>query len=264
MPAREPLSNFIDFFWQTDFDALWEKYSSGFSDALFPNIGYTYLINLGTPFVMQLDEKRFDMKGDGFLPRHTSLECYHQPGNCLFGIKFRISPEIFEKKINFAEYNRYIFPLSYLLDEKVILTVKKASCFEERVNIISLHYESIVAKHAGSLQHVHIVREILDQCYQKNDFDKPVERLANQYGISTRTLQRYFERTTGTTSKKAIQVMRIRKACAHLAESPGDFSYALYKYYDHSHFYKHLKKFLHKTTLINLQPHLELLRSLHK
>ncbi len=264
IPAVKPLSHFIDFFWQTDFDTLWEKYASGFSDALFPNIGYTYLINLGTPFVMQLDDTCFDMRGDGFLPRHTSLECYHQPGNCLFGIKFRISPEIFEKRINFAEYNRYIFPLSYLLDEKIILRVKKASSFEERVNIISHHYQSIVAKHAGSLRHVHIVREILDTCYRKNDFSKPVERLASQYEISTRTLQRYFEATTGTTSKKALQVMRIRKACAHLADSPGDFSYTLYKYYDHSHFYKHLKKFLHKTTLTNLKPHLELLKSLHK
>lgn len=262
--AREPLSNFIDFFWQTNFDALWDKYPVGFSDALFPNIGYTYLINLGTPFVMQLDEKRFDMRGDGFLPRHTSLECFHQPGNRLFGIKFRISPEIFEKKINFAEYNRYIFPLTYLLDERILATIKKASSFAERVNIVSLHYESIVQKHAPSFQRAHIVTQILDECYGKNNFNTPVEHFASRYGVSPRTLQRYFETTTGISGKKALQVMRIRKACAHLAESPGDFVYSLYGYYDHSHFCKHLKKFLQKATVVNITPHLELLKSLHK
>lgn len=264
IPAREPLSLFVDFFWQTNFDTLWEKHPEGFSDALFPNIGYTYLINLGTPFIMQVEEKSFSMKGDGFLPRHTSIECHHQHGNCIFGIKFRISPEIFTKRINFSEYRRYIFPLSYLLDEKVIVTIKKAPSFNARVDIATAHYESIIQKHAGYLQYVHIVRDILDECFQKNDFNRPVESLAKQYQVSTRTLQRYFEISTGISSKKALQIMRIRKACAHIAASPEDFHYSAYGYYDHSHFYKHLKKFLHKNTLINLQPHLELLKALHK
>ena len=56
------LAHFIDFFWQTKFEHLWEQYPQGFSDALFPNTGYTYLINLGTPFVMQVDEKQTQMK----------------------------------------------------------------------------------------------------------------------------------------------------------------------------------------------------------
>jgi hypothetical protein len=66
------------------------------------------------------------------------------------------------------------------------------------------------------------------------------------------------------SSKQALQVMRIRKATAHLVNSPGDFSYELYGYYDHSHFYKHLKQFLGKNTLKNIQPHLQLLELLHK
>jgi AraC-like DNA-binding protein len=264
IPAKKSLSHFIEFFWQTDFGLLWNKYPEGFSDALFPNIGYTYLINLGTPYVMQLEEDCFGMKGDGFLPRHTSIECHHKPGNCLFGIKFRISPEIFEKKINFSEYTRYIFPLSYLLDEKVVLKAKRASSFDERVRIISSHYDAIVERHAGSLQYVHIVRNILDECWRENKFHQPVESFAKQYQVSTRTLQRYFEITTGISGKKALQIMRIRKACAHLAVSPGDFHYSTYGYYDHSHFYKHLKTFLHRKTLYNLKPHLELLKSIHK
>ena len=44
------LSHFIDFFWETRFEELWKKYPKGFSDAQFPNIGYTFIINLGTPF----------------------------------------------------------------------------------------------------------------------------------------------------------------------------------------------------------------------
>ena len=83
------------------------EYPEGFSDALFPNIGYTYLINLGTPYVMQFEEKRFNMKSDGLLPRHKNMICHHSVGNKLFGIKFKVSPVLFEKKINFSEYREY-------------------------------------------------------------------------------------------------------------------------------------------------------------
>jgi AraC-like DNA-binding protein len=258
------LSHFIDFFWETDFDHLWEQHPKGFSDALFPNIGYTYLINLGTPFIMQLEDRNFEMKTDGFLPRHTSLECYHQPGNKIFGIKFRISPVIFEKKINFAEYREYIFPLSYLLDQVILDKIKEAHSFKDRVRIVIAHYQFIVKKHFEALQPIQVVTGILEQSFRNNEFSVAIESWAAQYKISSRTLQRYFEMTTSISSKKALQIMRIRKAAAHIADSPKTFHYSTYGYYDHSHFYKHLKKFLHKNTLRNLQPHLKLLGNLHK
>jgi AraC-like DNA-binding protein len=87
--------------------------------------------------------------------------------------------------------------------------------------------------------------------------------LASRYGITSRTLQRYFERTTSLSSKKTLQILRIRKAVAELAKDPASFHYKNYGYYDYSHFYKHLKKFLLKSTLSHLQPHLALLSKLH-
>lgn len=261
-PVAE-LDNFIDFFWETKFDHLWEQYPLGFSDALFPNIGYTYLINLGTPFIMQVDELQFKMKTDGFLPRHKSIECFHQRGNQIFGIKFKISPVIFEKKINFLEYREFIFPLSYLIDTSIVEKLKKAADFYERVQLLNGHFRDLVKKHSGSLRRVQIVQEILAQCDCSNTFSFPIEKLADQYHISTRTLQRYFEMAMGISSKKALQIMRIRKATEHLANSPLTFHHSLYGYYDRSHFYKHLKIFFQKDTLANLQPHLLLLDKLH-
>jgi AraC-like DNA-binding protein len=258
------LSHFIDFFWETDFDPLWKQYPKGFSDVLFPNIGYTYLINLGTPFIMQVEDKKFEMRTDGFLPRHKSIECHHRYGNKLFGIKFKISPVIFEKKINFAEYREYIFPLSYLLEQSIIDKVKKAATFTVRIKILSHYFQSILEKYPGSAAPIHIVSSVLEYCEKENDFTTSIAAFADKHKISTRTLQRYFEMATSLSCKKALQIMRIRKAVAHLADSPGDFHYSLYGYYDHSHFYKHLKQFLHKKRLTNLRPHLRLLETMHK
>lgn len=257
------LSHFIDFFWETDFDHLWEKHPEGFSDVLFPNIGYTYLINLGTPFLMQLEDRDFPMKTDGFLPRHTCLECYHQPGNRIFGIKFKISPIIFEKRINFAEYREFIFPLSYLLDRSVLEKIKNAGSFPERVKEITAYYLPIVRRFSGSMQPVQVVSEIIEKAQQTNRFDTLVEESAAAYGISSRTLQRYFEVTTSISSKKALQILRIRKAVEELSESPDSFHYGNYQYYDHSHFVKHLRAFLQKDTLREMKPHLLLLQQLH-
>lgn len=256
------IAHFVDFFWETKFENLFRENPQGFSDALFPNIGYTYLINLGTPFVMQVDEKRFEMKSDGFLPRNKSIECFHSKDNHLFGIKFKVSPVIFEKKINFSEYREYIFPLSYLLDQAIINIVKAANDFNERVSVLNTHFRGILEKHPGSLRPIHIVTEILEECNATNNFTTPIQTFAAKYNISTRTLQRYFEITTSISSKQALQILRIRKATHHLATSPADFHFSLYGYYDKSHFYKHLKKFLQKTTLQNLKPHLKLLEGL--
>jgi AraC-like DNA-binding protein len=253
---------FIDFFWETDFDDLWKSNPRGFSDVLFPNIGYTYLINLANPFIMQAGEKKVEMKSDGFLPRHTSLECYHRPGNKLFGIKFRVSPVIFEKDIDFSEYRDYIFPLSYLIDPSVVNNIKKAGLFKERVSILNIYFQKIVKQYAGSWKDVETVTSILEYCDRNNNFNSSVENFAEQYGISSRTLQRYFEKTTSISSKKALQIMRIRKAAAHIASSPETFHYSDYSYYDKSHFYKHLREFLKKKTLTKLQLHLKLLESL--
>ena len=258
--AKKSLSQFIDYFWETDFDELYNQYPDGFSDALFPNVGYTYLINLGTPFVMQLEDESFEMRSDGFLPRHKNMICHHSKGNKIFGIKFKVSPAIFEKKINFSEYKEYIFPLAYLIERKIVDKIKSADSFEKRMQIVSDHYEKIVEKYSGSIKQVAIVTQILQDCLDQNRFDISIEDLSKQYKISSRTLQRYFEATTSINSKQALQIMRIRKAIEHLTTSPDTFHFSTYGYYDYSHFYKHLKQFINQHSIDIVQPHLQLLK----
>lgn len=262
--AKRSLSQFIDFFWETDFDDLFQHYPNGFSDALFPNVGYTYLINLGTPFVMQLEEEKFNIKGDGFLPRHKNMICHHSTGNKIFGIKFNVSPVIFQKKINFSEYREYIFPLAYLIDRVIIDQVKRAGSFEERMHILTKHYEGIIHQYAGSITQVDVVTSILQLCAESNSFDVSIEELAARHHISTRTLQRYFEATTSITSKQALQILRIRKAVEKLTTDPENFHFSQFGYYDYSHFYKHLKGFLCKHTISIIQPHLKLLEEVKR
>jgi len=254
------LALFIDYFWETRFEQLWVQYPKGFSDLLFPNLGYTYLVNLGTPYSMQVGLNRMHMKGDGFLPRFSQMEAFHKPGNCLFGIKFKVSPIIFEKKVDFSEYSDTVYPLSYLLEPAVIKGIKQAAGFDKRVKLLTKHYEKMLYTHEGSLRAVNIVTAIFDSCEQQKIFNPSMEELAMTYHIATRTLQRYFKTATGMSSKNALQVLRIRKAIQHMITDPQTFHYDQYQYYDLSHFYKHLKQFLQKDSLEKLNPYLKLLQ----
>ncbi|MFL5789414.1 MAG: helix-turn-helix domain-containing protein [Flavisolibacter sp.] len=258
--AKRSLSHFIDFFWETDFEELLKQYPAGFSDALFPNVGYTYLINLGTPFVMQLEDKSYEVRSDGFLPRDKNMICHHSAGNQLFGIKFKVSPVIFEKKVNFSEYKEYIFPLAYLIDRKIIEKVKASGSFNERVEMLSNYYEQIIHRHSGSLKYVEIVTEILQWCNENNNYAVSIDELSSRYKISPRTLQRYFEETTSITAKKALQIMRIRKAVEVLTSKPQSFDYRDFGYYDYSHFYRHLRAFIYGHSQAMVKPLMQLLK----
>jgi AraC-like DNA-binding protein len=198
---------------------------------------------------MQVGRKKFNMKTDGFLPRHQNIECFHQAGNCLFGIKFKVSPIIFEKKINFSEYTEAIFPLSYLMEKQVLDNIKQAGSFAERTALLNTYYSAIVKKFEGSVLPVTIVSEIIDKCSAGGSFNEPIEEMAEKYAISSRTLQRYFEKCTGLSTKKTLQILRIRKAVEQMAGDPTHFDYTWYGYYDYSHFYKHLQQFLDKSVL---------------
>ena len=132
------------------------------------------------------------------------------------------------------------------------------------MQLLIKHYEDQLNKYEGSLRPVSIVTSVLDNARKQNNYNVAIEGLAAQHHISARTLQRYFLICTGTNSKKALQVLRIRKAASDILSNPKKFHYSDYNYYDFSHFYKHLKQFLHNDTLKHIKPHLQLLKTIRK
>lgn len=204
------------------------------------------------------------MKTDGFLPRPGYIECFHQKDNVLFGIKFKVSPIIFEKQVDFADYKGSIFPLSYLVDPSLLEKIKKAASFEKRVQLLTKYYEQQLNKYEGSLKPVNIVTAVLGNAVKQNNYNPSIEEIASKQKISARTLQRYFLICTGVNSKNALQILRIRKAINTMLSQPSKFDCSDYGYYDLSHFHKHLKQFLHHDTLQQIKPHLQLLKGIKK
>lgn len=252
--ASGEIADYIDFCWETDFDQLLNANPGGFSDVLLPNIGYTYIINLKTPFVMELEHEAHEVKNDGFIPRHHYITCHHSKGNHLFGIKFKVCPIVFQKDVDFSEYTEHVYPLAYLIDREVVQKIKKAGSFKERVSVVFNHYQQLVEANKGKLSYVSIVTNIIRDCQQQKQYNVSIQELSDRHKISNRTLQRYFKATTSYSSKQALQTMRIREAVKSLSLSPVDFNFEAYGYYDYSHFLKHLQQFTGKKYSALFQP----------
>ena len=135
--------------------------------------------------------------------------------------------------------------------------LKAAKTFRQRVDILTAHYLSVIKRSGDSIKPLHIVSGILDSCINTNNYNISIKEVAKEHNISTRTLQRYFENTTSLSSKKTLQILRIRKAVEHLAGNPSTFHYKIYGYYDYSHFYKHMQNFLQKNVLNKLLAKME-------
>jgi AraC-like DNA-binding protein len=114
-------------------------------------------------------------------------------------------------------------------------------------------------QHAEQLHYVHVITSAIKQM-EVSHFQISIEDIAATHQVSTRTLQRYFEATTSLTSKKVFQIMRIRKAVEAFIKDPDLFDYSTFGYYDHSHFYKHLKSFFDQHNTVISKPHLRLLQ----
>jgi AraC-like DNA-binding protein len=241
--AENKLSMYIEFCWETRFGSLLEEVPHGFSDVLFPNIGYTYMINLGTPYKIELDSQIFEVRSGSFLPRHVPIIAHHTVGNRVFGIKFKVCPIVFEKDVDFSDYKEFVYPLAYLIDKTVIEKVKAAQNFQERSQIVFEHYNALIEMHSGSFEYVTMVTEILKTFEEKNHFNLAIEHTAKQFNVNPRTLGKYFETTTSFSTKQALQTIRIRKALADFIRNPLEFDHTKYGYWDYSHFSKHLKQF---------------------
>jgi AraC-like DNA-binding protein len=241
-PVDETLQLFIEYFWETKFESLWTKFPEGFTDSLFPNIGYTYFINLNTPCNILFDNKSFHISKEAFLPRAKPLTLRHFKNNKVFGIKFLASPILLEKKINFTEYQNFVYPLTFLIDQKILGNTRNAGSFQERIKIISDYFLNIITVNKLQKNPVFAVTEIIRYCQSNQQYNLPLSFFENLLQVSSKSIQRYFATSTGLNYKQAMSILRMR-AAIEIKRKNNEVSSNTLGFYDKSHFYKELKKF---------------------
>jgi AraC-like DNA-binding protein len=133
-------------------------------------------------------------------------------------------------------------PARKLLEQNYISGMEAAETFEERVRISEEHFSAIFAANSEKLTPYRIVGKIIEALSGDREMDNRIGSSSRDSFISSRSMQRYFQKSIGITPKTAYCILRLRRALESYFNHPASFDCYDFDYYDYSHFYKEVEK----------------------
>ncbi|MBO9598367.1 MAG: AraC family transcriptional regulator [Cohnella sp.] len=235
-PARE-LTPFIEHYWIVRWDLTGQQpYSQ--TVLSYPSVHLTF----------EQEASRPVYSGVYGVPSQTYTRTLRDRGATL-GVKFHPG--------GFYPWRRQ--PVSRLTDRTI--SIREALGYDPRTleqRMIELNDDIAMARLAENFlmerlplpdENVAYVRKIVRAIIDDREITK-VERIAAQFGIGARTLQRLFDRYVGVSPKWVIQRYRLQEA-AMLLEQGGQIDGAALAlelgFYDQAHFIKQFKAIIGKT-----------------
>jgi AraC-like DNA-binding protein len=241
-PCKD-LAAHIDFFSESSPDATKHYIAEeNFSIKMFPSWTPTFYINLGERYHITLGNRTYAVSKDQDIAilRNTLVERHNAPTDHIFTIKFY--PGSLETILNINQtclIDR-MTDLSTLLPGWLLLSVKEASSFEERVAILEAYLLNQYQNKSNN--RLHFVREAIGN-YLQGDLLPGVNELAEKQFVSSKTFNRNFHRVVGTSPKNYFSIIRARTALSAYVLRDPLFTPTAFGYYDMSHFYKEVIAF---------------------
>ena len=229
------LSSFIDCFWENR-DTAYEV----LTDRSLPDIGFTLRFNLSVPYYLKKEGCCLFVNEDILFPRNFTWDEFHVKSPRVFGIKFKFSFLPYTLGIDHLHFVHRPLSLNRFLEADIIRRIHDAENFEQRVFHSANFFTSVYEKHASAIGRHAVVFELLEEVLMNEEFDFKLEKIAAEKFLSSRTLNRHFQKNIGITAKRAFRILRTRKAIASYVH---DREFCVYEwgYYDYSHFYKEVK-----------------------
>ena len=233
----EELAPYVEFFSESIIN------DSAFSVEMFPSWTPTAYINLGKPYSVSLDSRVH------YIPAHTDIlllrDCatirHNPPGDCIFTIKFRPGGLEAIMGVSQLQLKGKIFSLDKVFLPEIIDHIKTASSFNARTMLAEQYLlkskQRSVDDHYSTL-----VKDITDH-YLQNNMQYNVSQLAEQYFITSKSINRYFHRVIGVNPKDYFSILRTRAALTAYFDKNQLFNPCNFGYYDNSHFYKDAARF---------------------
>lgn len=241
----EELTNYIEFFSESSPDATHAFAGNNcFTVKMFPSLTPTFWINLGTPYYLTLGNKRFLIPTgkDLLLTRDTIAERYNQPADHLFSVKFY--PGGLESVLGIDQSGMAgkLIRLQDVLPASLIVRIKNAGGFGERKKLLEDHFLSQMKIKRTRTHYIELVADTIAM-YEGGKMKYNVDELAERLFITSKTINRYFNKVVGITPKKYLSIVRSRTALTAFVADKKGFDPAIYGYHDMSHFYKETIKF---------------------
>lgn len=244
-PPCEELADHIEFFSESSADATQAFAGNvGFTVKMFPSWTPTFWINLGTPYYLTLGNKRhFIPPGrDILVIRDTIAERHNLPADHLFTIKFYPGGLEAVLGIDQSSLTGTLVHLQDVLPASFIQCIKKANGFEERKKLLEDFFLSQMKLKNPRAHYTELVRKTI-ATYETGSMQYNVDELSERLFITSKTINRYFNKVVGISPKNYLSIIRSRTALTAYVSDKKGFDPSFFGYYDMSHFYKEVIKF---------------------
>jgi AraC-like DNA-binding protein len=246
--ACPELAEHIEFFSESSVEST-QKYigNSNFSVKMFPSWTPTFYINLGAPYLITVGRQRhrINTKQDILILRDSIVERFNTSSDNIFTVKFY--PGGLEAILGISQLKCVdrMVDLGAILSEKLLAQIKRPITFVERCELMQNHLLNSFKERQQKDYYLRFVRDCIDN-YGVSDMQLNTGELAEKMFVSSKTINRYFNRVVGISPKNYFSVIRARTALTHYVNHKSDFNPYEFGYYDMSHFYKEVVRFTGK------------------
>jgi AraC-like DNA-binding protein len=249
----EELAHYVDFFSESSFEAT-QKYTGGshFSVKMFPSWTPTFWINLGPAYHLSLGNKDYYIPaGDGVVvTRDTVAERHNHPSDHLFTIKFYPGGLESVLGIDQSRIGDKPVTLANILPLSLIHEIKRTNDFEKRLQLLETFFLLQLKGKKKKEHYLSFVTQTI-AVYTSGEMRYNLDELSRRLFTSSKTINRYFSKTIGTSPKNYLSAVRARTALTAFVANKRTFSPPDFGYYDMSHFYKEMIRFTGQRMMCN-------------
>jgi len=243
--ACPELANYIEFFSESS-PELTKKFigHSNFTVKMFASWTPTFYINLGDPYLLISGNNinKINAGEDVVILRNNMVERVNNPSDHIFTVKFH--PGGLEAVLGISQLNYIskITDLRTLLPGNLLQQLKQRVTFEERCVLFQDYLLTLLKKQKYNDHYLHFVRDCIGN-YNPGSSALNTGKMAEKMFVSSKTINRYFNRVVGLSPKSYFSLLRARTALNQFVNDRKDFLPYDFGYYDMSHFYRDAEKF---------------------
>ena len=242
-PCEELLS-FIEFFSVSSTPEYKNNFIANYAAVkMFSSWTPTFYINLGPAYYIDLKSTRYLIREneDILILRNDDVIRYKIPTDNIFTVKFNPGGLEAVLGINQVALIDRVLDLRQILPLELLVRIKKPISFEERVELMQSFLLKALKKNNGD-HYLSIVNHSIGE-YHTAGMRLNTSEVAEKLFISSKTINRYFNKVVGVSPKSYFSILRARTALTEFINRKDSFDFWDYGYYDWSHFHKDMVKF---------------------
>lgn len=243
----DTLKPFILCYYQLELDG-----ENDYADTAFATGCIEMMFNIG--------EGIWQTKKDNGYETHPSSELWGQvlepisfkangKNNKMFGVRFYPESASLFLNDDAFHFNNQISSLHEAIGNDIPLLHERlfeTPSIQGKAAILDQFFLARLAKSQKYIGKTQLIKSALTQINLKEGY-LDLERMATQYGISSRYLNKLFVQHTGVSPKQYHQIIRFQQSLQLLNKGTESLTTIAYQsgYFDQSHFIKEFKKFTH-------------------